>query len=211
MNDKSVETVTQDPEIRRISLNECQALRHLRAAGWSRGELKMAFEIGKAGLSAHLDGKCNHPDVAEPKKRNPPTPDELRRYRYKEELTQKEAASRFDVVLPTWNAWEQGEKSPHPGTARELREAIENTDLPDSMPDKWRPSSRGGDPYDEEEIVAALRSVASEVDGDLTVTEYRRIRTDEMPSMSVIYDRYESWQHALECVLAEPVGGGRGE
>lgn len=189
-----------------ISLNECQALRHLRAAGWSRGELKMVFEIGTNGLSRHLDGECEHPDIAAPKSEKMPTKRELRAYRYVEGLTQYEAAQEFGVAPNTWAAWENDTKEARPDHARKLRALVDSVDTDIDPPKSWDYGSPGRpEEYDKHDVLESLKKTATQVSGKLTKRKYRENSSDDMPSSATAYKYYDTWAEALDAAGVEIV------
>lgn len=119
------------------SLNECQALRHLKAAGWSMGEIEMAFHHGSTAIQNHINGHCDHPDVAEPKAAVAPHPDELVAFRYANDLNQTAAAEAVGVSLGAWQQWERGNKKPNEKHRRILADLIDYSELPDEVPDDF--------------------------------------------------------------------------
>lgn len=107
-----------------MSVNECQAARHLNADGWTMKELELAFERSSASMSHHLTGECDHPDVAPPKEVEVISGEELRDARLEAEMTQGDLAEYLGVSRGSISGWESGRRSPRPYRCREIRKAL---------------------------------------------------------------------------------------
>lgn len=118
-----------------VSINECQALRHLSADGWSEEELMLAFERSNDTVHTHVSGECTHPDEAAPTPRPIPSPEELRTRRAEANLSQSEMADAVGVTTATVCKWETGKATPKRDRIPEIEAALEgyntskNTDM----------------------------------------------------------------------------------
>lgn len=109
---------------RDMTLNECQAARHLHADGWTFGELRMALGVSDDALERHLAGDCCHPDNAPPVDPNPPLGPHLQRCRLEAEFTQGELGDRVGVSASVIGHWERDLAKPRTYNAWRLEAVL---------------------------------------------------------------------------------------
>lgn len=112
-----------------VSIDECQAIRHLSSMGWSTGELKMTLGRGDTLIQKHRSGECSHPDVAPPgiseePEQEPIPPEVLQAARCSIGLNQSDVAEELGVARSTVSGWERGRSKPRRERLTEIRELL---------------------------------------------------------------------------------------
>lgn len=126
-SEESAPAVSQQWE-RDISVNECQAIRYLKADGYSDAELKMLFQSSQGAIAKHANEECNHQDVSDPVVADPPVGEDLALARRTRGLTLKQVAEEIGVSPRAVGRWEKRETIPRPIHAQRLEEFFEGVE-----------------------------------------------------------------------------------
>lgn len=123
MAEPPADAVSQEASHGRVSVHECQAIRHLRIDGWTVGQLGLALQRKDETILRHANEDCSHPESRPPDRDEIPSiePYEVELIRKDAGLTQQEFADKIGVTPAAVSGWETGRTNP---TEQHVRQVL---------------------------------------------------------------------------------------